>query len=460
MGSTNKTTNYELSQFLGTDKPAWLQDYNGDMQKIDTGIHNAKTAADNAQNAADAAQEDATSALSGISDINTELGGVENSLSSAIGSINTINSLIGNGTPTTTDQTIIGAINEINAKLPEDISDKHFLFVGDSYGDSTGRGFNCWPEFMAEALGLSSAQFNNLCKDNSGIYGSDNPQYMFITQLQEYAGDKTKVTDIVIGEASNDTFSDDPTDSRYPEVKSNLSDIVNYVKANYPNATLYIGYIANSYDTSSIVGARVYKARQTFKKLLFDWCAELNIPILNGVEYALAGGGQFFTSDLLHPSVVGEKYLGYAMARAYTSGNANVSYFYKNAYSYVTGFTAKSEDRTKDVVIQNNLISVILEGLSFDVAQDTVFGFTQPILTSPDIFFNQKITVYGFIRFGNFDNIAERVVPCAFIFDGDKVFAHPIEVENSQWTTSWTAGANAFITIDGIVLTTNSDVTA
>ena len=35
MASTNKTSNYELSQFLGTDKPAWLSDYNTDMSKID-----------------------------------------------------------------------------------------------------------------------------------------------------------------------------------------------------------------------------------------------------------------------------------------------------------------------------------------------------------------------------------------------------------------------------------------
>lgn len=117
MGATNLTPNYELSQFIGTDKPAWLQDYNGDMLKIDTGIAGAKTAADNAQSAADGAQGDATTALSDIANINTELGTVENTLSTATGNINTINSLIGNGTPTTTDQTIIGAINEINAGL-------------------------------------------------------------------------------------------------------------------------------------------------------------------------------------------------------------------------------------------------------------------------------------------------------------------------------------------------------
>lgn len=35
MTATNKTANYELSQFVDTDRPTWLGDYNGDMAKID-----------------------------------------------------------------------------------------------------------------------------------------------------------------------------------------------------------------------------------------------------------------------------------------------------------------------------------------------------------------------------------------------------------------------------------------
>lgn len=35
MASTNKTANYDLSQFVGTDHPTWLGDYNDDMTKID-----------------------------------------------------------------------------------------------------------------------------------------------------------------------------------------------------------------------------------------------------------------------------------------------------------------------------------------------------------------------------------------------------------------------------------------
>lgn len=40
MTATNHTTNYNLSQFEPTDHPTWLGDYNGDMEKIDTAIHN------------------------------------------------------------------------------------------------------------------------------------------------------------------------------------------------------------------------------------------------------------------------------------------------------------------------------------------------------------------------------------------------------------------------------------
>lgn len=36
MSSTNKTANYQLSQYIGTDKPTYLGDYNSDMSKIDT----------------------------------------------------------------------------------------------------------------------------------------------------------------------------------------------------------------------------------------------------------------------------------------------------------------------------------------------------------------------------------------------------------------------------------------
>lgn len=75
MASTNKTTNLKLSQFLGTDKPAWLTDYNADMQKIDDGY---KKQVD------DIVELDGrtTDLESGLSDSNTEIATVKNDVQS------------------------------------------------------------------------------------------------------------------------------------------------------------------------------------------------------------------------------------------------------------------------------------------------------------------------------------------------------------------------------------------
>lgn len=64
MAHTNSTTHYNLPQFVTTDKPAWLTDFNGAMSAIDSGIYEAKDAADDAQTDATQALSDSASALS------------------------------------------------------------------------------------------------------------------------------------------------------------------------------------------------------------------------------------------------------------------------------------------------------------------------------------------------------------------------------------------------------------
>lgn len=117
MSSTNKTSNLELSQFIGTDSPKWLTDYNSDMQKIDAGVAAVQTQA----NATDLVVAGHTSSIQAntqsITDQQTAITSLRADVTAAQGSINTINSLIGNGEPTTTDKTIIGAINELAAEI-------------------------------------------------------------------------------------------------------------------------------------------------------------------------------------------------------------------------------------------------------------------------------------------------------------------------------------------------------
>ena len=82
MAHTNETVNYGLSQFVGTDIPNPLVDYNGDMEKIDTAIKN-----------------------------------VADSAVSEGGRITTLETQNGNTPLDTTDKTLSGAVNEINTAV-------------------------------------------------------------------------------------------------------------------------------------------------------------------------------------------------------------------------------------------------------------------------------------------------------------------------------------------------------
>lgn len=114
MSATNKTAVYELPIFLGTDVPSWLTDWNGAMGIIDTAVAAAKAAADAAANTAGTAAADIITIQGNITSLQSTVGTHTTQIGTISGAINTINSLIGNGTPTTTDQTIIGAINELH----------------------------------------------------------------------------------------------------------------------------------------------------------------------------------------------------------------------------------------------------------------------------------------------------------------------------------------------------------
>lgn len=117
MSATNSTPTIGLPLFIGTDKPAWLVDFNGAMNTIDSAIANLQTAeGGTASSLASLAQS--VEALSGtVSQHTTSLQTITTAVAGNTGSINTINSLIGNGQPTTEDKTIIGAINEIYAEI-------------------------------------------------------------------------------------------------------------------------------------------------------------------------------------------------------------------------------------------------------------------------------------------------------------------------------------------------------
>lgn len=122
MSSTNKTTNYKLSQYIGTDKPTYLGDYNGDMQKIDTQMKananaasSAQSAAGSAQSKADGVAEDMVEVKSDIEQLNTDVSGLQNSVQTANTTAGQANTAAQNAN--TTASQALNTANDLSTKL-------------------------------------------------------------------------------------------------------------------------------------------------------------------------------------------------------------------------------------------------------------------------------------------------------------------------------------------------------
>lgn len=105
MAHTNSTTNYNLPIFIGSDKPAWLVDFNGAMNSIDIAIKSAaddassavttasgaSTAAGNAASAAGQAQTTATNAANAAANNASAITALQNSVNALQATVAALN---------------------------------------------------------------------------------------------------------------------------------------------------------------------------------------------------------------------------------------------------------------------------------------------------------------------------------------------------------------------------------
>lgn len=152
MASTNKTTTLKLSQFVGTDKPDWLTDYNEDMEKIDAFATGAGSDIVAAQAASTQAKEVANSASSAANTAST----------SAANAVTVANSII-NGweaiVPTDVNPKIASFTRTVRGNVPAGI-----LSISAYY-------------YSGEKISLSSNEIlfkipTKFCPKNSALYGS------------------------------------------------------------------------------------------------------------------------------------------------------------------------------------------------------------------------------------------------------------------------------------------------
>ena len=90
MASTNKTSNLELSQFIATDTPTWLVDYNGDMEKIDAGVGRVEELAETASTQAVGVASGLQATNQTVTTLSGQVANVQNQANTTTASVNGI----------------------------------------------------------------------------------------------------------------------------------------------------------------------------------------------------------------------------------------------------------------------------------------------------------------------------------------------------------------------------------
>lgn len=111
--STNKTANYELPQFVGTDKPTWLGDFNTAMTTIDGGMAENKSNIESMDSRVSSTESTASQASQNVSALTTRVSAVESSVSSATTTANNAQS---------TATTALNTANTANGKADTNAS--------------------------------------------------------------------------------------------------------------------------------------------------------------------------------------------------------------------------------------------------------------------------------------------------------------------------------------------------
>ena len=119
MASTNKTANYELSQYIGTDIPNPLTDYNSDMEKIDNALTGIAGVAGGAQTGVQSLEEkvgdgtletEAQNLISAVNELKGESDSLDSRMSTAELGLNSVNNSLA-----TTNQALTNATNRISS---------------------------------------------------------------------------------------------------------------------------------------------------------------------------------------------------------------------------------------------------------------------------------------------------------------------------------------------------------
>lgn len=191
---------------------------------------------------------------------------------------------------------------------------KKYLFIGDSYGDGYSHDGNNsgWCEYLAQAMGLSSSQYEARHQGGSGFSNGG-----FLARLNSATG--TGFTDIVVLGGFNDY------NSTVAGMESAISAFCARAKALFPHANIFIGcvgWIKEGTGESAYQNWQEVRADITDKVLpTYQACGKYGAKYINFSEYLLTDD-LMTNTDGYHPGEAGNKAIAHGVINGIATGCA------------------------------------------------------------------------------------------------------------------------------------------
>lgn len=311
------------------------------------------------------------------------------------------------------------AVASINTKMGskvDKIKGRKFLILGDSYAKQS----NPWVTVLKNNLSITDANFNDVSISGAGFTIEGN---LFISQLQNFTGDKNSITDIIVGGGLNDCGTLALTEGK---ILTRITEFTAYAKANYPNADIRVFFIGNALDGLA-EAAEVLYDRGIENRI--NGCYQYSTACAsNGIEFvdlknALATNAANFGSDYLHPSTYGGTAIGNAISNYLLGGtNIDIYPYYPFLLNAVSG-TTSSIVGTAKIVNDDKMTTVFIDSSYVQaVVSANIPGGTRIKIANTNCYFNKVLTKIVDVQFSSFDGIAFQNVPSVLAFDGFGIY--------------------------------------
>ena len=266
------------------------------------------------------------------------------------------------------------------------INSKQVVILGDSYGMLTNNWVSTFVSLNNLTLGTDCYNF---CTGNSGLIGGD-PTNTYLTNLQDNESsiaNKSLIKSFIICGGWNDRTKN------AADLETAMSTLVTYIKANYPNAEIYVGMIGNTGVVDDVSGS-IHFRRWLVTQVLPGYKSVENYGghYLQGVENVMHKYDLYSTYDYVHPNADGCVALGKAISIAYNQG-----YYNYCSNSMYEGIAINSTNYTLDESLntnsQMNITGYIYNG-SFNLKISGNLNFTSYPLMNAGSSIDIPITMY------------------------------------------------------------------